>query len=82
MVDVAGKVRRPGLYRLPAGARIDDAVRAAGGALRGASLSSVNLAAKVVDGQQVLVGEPGAAVVGSTGSPTAGSSAPAAARST
>jgi competence protein ComEA len=56
VVDVAGKVRRPGLYRLRTGSRVDDAVRAAGGALAGVDLSSLNLAAKVVDGQQILVG--------------------------
>jgi competence protein ComEA len=59
VVDVAGKVRRPGLYRLPEGARVDDAVRAAGGSLRGVDLSSLNLAARVVDGQQILVGNGG-----------------------
>jgi competence protein ComEA len=59
VVDVAGKVRRPGLYRLPPGARVDDAVRSAGGALAGVDLSSLNLAAKVVDGQQIAVGIPG-----------------------
>jgi competence protein ComEA len=56
VVDVAGKVRRPGLYHLPAGARVDDAVRAAGGPLGRVDLSSLNLAAKVVDGEQILVG--------------------------
>ncbi|HEU5265537.1 MAG TPA: helix-hairpin-helix domain-containing protein [Jatrophihabitans sp.] len=61
VVDVAGKVRRPGLYRLPSGARVDDAVRAAGGALTGVNLTSLNLAAKVVDGQQIRVGLPGEA---------------------
>jgi competence protein ComEA len=60
VVDVAGKVRRPGLYRLTTGARIDDAVRAAGGALAGVNLASLNLAARVVDGQQIRVGLPGA----------------------
>jgi competence protein ComEA len=59
VVDVAGKVRRPGLYRLPDGARVDDALRAAGGALGGVDISGLNLAARVVDGQQVLVGLPG-----------------------
>jgi competence protein ComEA len=59
VVDVAGKVRRPGLYRLPAGSRVDDAVKAAGGPVAGVDLSSLNLAAKVVDGQQILVGSPG-----------------------
>lgn len=56
IVDVAGRVRRPGLYRLPAGARVDDAVRAAGGALPGVDLATLNLAAALVDGEQVAVG--------------------------
>ncbi|MCW2544208.1 MAG: competence protein ComEA [Frankiales bacterium] len=56
VVDVAGKVRRPGLVRLPAGSRIDDALRAAGGLLPGAATGSLNLARKVADGEQVLVG--------------------------
>jgi competence protein ComEA len=54
-VHVAGAVRRPGVYRLADGARVQDAVRRAGGAARGADLGGVNLAAKVVDGQQVVV---------------------------
>jgi competence protein ComEA len=62
VIDVAGKVRRPGVYRLPVGSRVDDAVRAAGGALPGISLDGVNLAAVLTDGQQVAVGVP--AVVG------------------
>lgn len=57
LVHVAGAVRRPGLYRVRAGARIDDAVRMAGGAARRGDLSAVNLAAKVEDGRQVLVPE-------------------------
>ena len=61
VVDVAGKVRHPGLYRLPVGSRVDDALRAAGGALPGVDLSTVNLAAKLTDGQQIAVGMPGAA---------------------
>jgi competence protein ComEA len=56
VVDVEGKVRRPGLVRLPDGARVDDALRAAGGVLPGVSTASLNLAQKVSDGQQVLVG--------------------------
>jgi competence protein ComEA len=76
VVDVAGKVRRPGLYRLPVGSRVDDAVRAAGGALAGVDLSSLNLAAKVVDGQQIPVGirgSPGGVVGGSSvGGPAGG----------
>jgi competence protein ComEA len=60
VVDVAGKVRRPGLYHLPAGARVDDAITAAGGARHGVDLSSLNLAARLIDGQQIAVGRPGA----------------------
>ncbi|MDT4919728.1 MAG: competence protein ComEA [Pseudonocardiales bacterium] len=79
VVDVAGRVRRPGLYRLPDGSRVDDAVRAAGGALRGVDLSSLNLAARVVDGQQVLVGgrsAAGAPAPGSSGSSGAAGAVP------
>ncbi len=57
IVHVAGAVRRPGVYRLRPGARIDDAVRRAGGATAKADLGGVNLAAKVEDGRQVLVPE-------------------------
>lgn len=55
VVDVAGAVRRPGVYRLPAGARVVDAVERAGGARGGAALEAVNLAARLADGQQVVV---------------------------
>jgi competence protein ComEA len=55
LVHVAGAVRRPGVYRVPAGARVQDAVRRAGGARPGADVNAINLAAKVVDGQQVVV---------------------------
>lgn len=73
VVDVAGKVRHPGLYRLPAGSRIDDALTAAGGARRGVDLSTLNLAAPLVDGQQILVGMPGAATVAAPVTPDVGS---------
>jgi competence protein ComEA len=56
-VHVAGAVRRPGVYVLPAGARVDDALRRAGGARGRADLTAVNLAAKLEDGRQVLVPE-------------------------
>ncbi|WP_173084181.1 ComEA family DNA-binding protein [Phytohabitans rumicis] len=56
VVAVAGKVRRPGLVRLPAGARVADALAAAGGALPGTDVSLLNLARKVVDGELILVG--------------------------
>jgi competence protein ComEA len=58
VVDVTGAVRRPGVYRLPAGARVTDAVARAGGASGDAVLEGINLAARLADGQQVLV--PGA----------------------
>jgi competence protein ComEA len=57
VVHVAGAVREPGVYRLRAGARVDDAVGRAGGATSKADLSQVNLAAEVEDGRQVLVPE-------------------------
>jgi competence protein ComEA len=76
VVDVAGKVRRPGVYHLPGGARVDDAIRAAGGALAGARLDRLNLAARLVDGQQVAVGIPPAAG-GGGGPAVAGSGSPA-----
>jgi competence protein ComEA len=57
VVHVAGAVREPGVYRMPAGARVDDAVGRAGGATRRADLSQVNLAAELEDGRQVLVPE-------------------------
>ena len=58
-VHVAGHVRRPGLVRLPAGSRVDDAIRAAGGVTSGADLDAVNLARKLIDGEQVLIPGPG-----------------------
>lgn len=55
VVDVTGEVARPGVYRLPAGARVTDAVGRAGGATGGALLEAINLAARLADGQQVVV---------------------------
>lgn len=54
-VHVSGAVAAPGLVSLPAGARVADAVVAAGGALPGAGLAALNLAAPIVDGQQLVV---------------------------
>lgn len=58
VVDVTGRVRRPGIVTLPSGSRVADAITAAGGSRRGADLSSVNLARVLVDGEQVVVGLP------------------------
>jgi competence protein ComEA len=66
VVDVAGRVRRPGLVRLPPGARVADALAAAGGVLPGVDLATINLARPVVDGEQVLVGL-GGVVAGGAG---------------
>ena len=55
VVHVAGAVREPGVYRLPEGSRVTDAVSRAGGAEPGASADSVNLAARLADGQQVVI---------------------------
>lgn len=59
-VDVAGKVRRPGVATLPAGSRVVDALRKAGGARGGVDVSGLNLARVLVDGEQILVGRPAA----------------------
>jgi competence protein ComEA len=58
-VDVSGKVRHPGVATLPAGSRVVDALRKAGGARAGVDLSSLNLARVLVDGEQILVGRGG-----------------------
>lgn len=69
IVDVAGAVARPGVYRLPAGARVMDAVERAGGATGAALLEAINLAARLADGQQVVVPRrgPGGAPLGAAG---------------
>jgi competence protein ComEA len=56
VVDVAGKVRRPGIVELPVGSRVVDALREAGGARRGVDTSALNLARVLVDGEQIVVG--------------------------
>jgi competence protein ComEA len=65
MVYVCGAVRTPGVVRLPAGARVTDALELAGGPTAKAELAAVNLAAPVADGQQILVPEKGAPAVAS-----------------
>lgn len=54
-VHVAGAVRHPGVYRLNEGSRVQQAVRSAGGATRGAFLDGLNLAGKLEDGRQIVV---------------------------
>ena len=61
VVHVAGEVTAPGLYRLPAGARVAEAIDAAGGATADAVLDALNLARPVTDGEQVVVPGPGQA---------------------
>ncbi|HWU07729.1 MAG TPA: ComEA family DNA-binding protein [Streptomyces sp.] len=61
VVDVSGKVRRPGIQHLPAGSRVADALRAAGGVREGADVTGLNRARVLTDGEQVAVGLPTAA---------------------
>ena len=74
-VHVVGQVRRPGVFELPAGARVADAVAKAGGALEGADLASVNLARVLTDGEQVHIPKPGEVVVAPPGGATGGAAA-------
>jgi competence protein ComEA len=75
VVDVAGEVRRPGVYRMPSGARVNDAIARAGGASGGADLEAINLAARLSDGQQVVV--PAKAAGGAAATATSGSASAA-----
>ncbi len=73
VVAVSGRVRRPGLVRLPTGARVADAIEAAGGVLPGTDLSTVNLARKLTDGELILVGvSPAPGQSGGPGEPVPG----------
>jgi competence protein ComEA len=76
VVDVAGRVRHPLVARLPAGSRVQDALKAAGGALPGSDLVGLNLAALLSDGEQVVVAARGQ---GSTVNGSGGGGAPGAA---
>ncbi|WP_431044506.1 helix-hairpin-helix domain-containing protein [Streptomyces sp. P1-3] len=83
VVDVTGKVRDPGVRRLPLGARVGDALKAAGGVRPGTDVSGLNRARVLVDGEQLVVGAPpgpapgggvpGASAAGTGGGPPAGS---------
>ncbi len=69
VVDVTGAVQSPGVYRLPAGSRVTDAIERAGGATGRAALEGINRAARLADGQQVVVperGPGGVAMVGAS----------------
>lgn len=72
VVDVAGKVRHPGLRTLPRGSRVADALRAAGGPLHQVDTTGLNLARVLADGEQILVGAAGAGTqpVGGTAGPS------------
>jgi competence protein ComEA len=64
VVAVTGRVRRPGLVRLPDGARVADALDEAGGVLPDTDLSTVNLARRVADGELIAIGVPGVPAAG------------------
>ena len=72
IVDVAGWVRSPGVYEFGQGDRVIDAVNRAGGARNGADLTSLNLAAPLTDGTQIVVPKPGAADPSETGTSSGG----------
>ncbi|MFI7315865.1 helix-hairpin-helix domain-containing protein [Streptomyces venezuelae] len=73
VVDVSGKVRRPGVHRLPAGSRVADALRAAGGVRPGTKTGDLNRARFLVDGEQVVVGGASGVGAGATGPGSGGS---------
>jgi competence protein ComEA len=75
IVDVAGAVRRPGVYEFAEGERVIDAIEQAGGALPKADLSLLNLAAPITDGTQILVPKTGPAATGASPAPVGGAPA-------
>jgi competence protein ComEA len=74
VVHVAGAVRTPGVYRLPAGSRVTDAVERAGGASAEAAIDAINLAARLADGQQIVMPARAKGPVGVAGGTTAATS--------
>ncbi|MFE0457679.1 helix-hairpin-helix domain-containing protein [Kitasatospora sp. NPDC058965] len=68
IIDVAGRVVHPGILTLPAGSRVADALRAAGGPQQGVDTDGLNLAQVLTDGEQILVGVPGQPVAVATSS--------------
>jgi competence protein ComEA len=82
VVDVDGKVRRPGVVTVPAGSRVADAIDRAGGVLPGTDTSALSLARRLVDGEQILVtGRPGTAAAPGPAVPSAAGAGPAPAAS-
>jgi competence protein ComEA len=87
VVDVVGKVAKPGVLTLAAGSRVVDAIAAAGGAIAGTDLTALNLAGRLIDGAEIFVGIPppagaaaqaaGGVVGGSDATPGGAASAPA-----
>lgn len=75
VVDVAGKVEKPGIYRLKPGSRVADALKAAGGVHPGTNVSGLNRARLVVDGEQIVAGGGPAAPGGAAAPQAAGPSA-------
>ena len=78
VVQVVGQVKSPGVVRVPGGARVLDAVQAAGGALGSADLSAINLARPVTDGEQIQVPKPGESITATPGTAAAGTGTTAA----
>ena len=76
LVHVVGAVRKPGVYRILDGGRVQQAIRLAGGATQAADLTSVNLAAPLQDGQQVVVPARVVAPVGGVATAVAGGGGP------
>lgn len=73
VVDVSGRVRHPGLVSLSSTARAADAIKAAGGALPHTDLTSINLAAHISDGEQIVVGGGSSSASGTSGGSGSGS---------
>lgn len=67
VIDVEGKVKRPGIITLPHGSRVHEAIAKAGGVVDGADTSTTNLARVLVDGEQIIVGTPAAGPAGAGG---------------
>ncbi|MEU9557435.1 ComEA family DNA-binding protein [Streptomyces fumanus] len=76
VVDVSGKVREPGVHRLPAGSRVEDALRAAGGVRPGTNTDGLNRARFLVDGEQVSVGTSVAGAGAGAGAASGGGAGP------